>query len=82
MTAEEEEEFLRPFVKKAPQGGIVEIREIKEAFEARTGATIPKSTISLTESARVKENSSGKETSQKRSHPAGGVKKLIGEAFD
>ncbi len=45
MTAEEEEEFLRPFVKKAPQGGIVEIREIKEAFEARTGATIPKSTI-------------------------------------
>ena len=45
MTAEEEEEFLRPFREKAPQGGIVEIREIKEAFETRIGATIPKSTI-------------------------------------
>ena len=45
MTAEEEEEFLQPFVEKAPQGGIVEIREIKQAFEARIGATVPKSTI-------------------------------------
>jgi transposase len=45
MTVEEEEEFLRPFREKTPQGGIVEIGEIKEAFEARIGATIPKSTI-------------------------------------
>lgn len=45
MTAEEEDEFLRPFIEKAPQGGIVEIREIKEAFEARIGAMVPKSTI-------------------------------------
>ena len=45
MTSEEEEEFLRPFREKSPQGGIVEIREIKKAFEDRIGALIPKSTI-------------------------------------
>lgn len=45
MTAEEEEEFLRPFREKSPQGGMVEIREMKEAFETRIGAPIPKSTI-------------------------------------
>lgn len=45
MTAEEEEAFLHPFVEKAPQGGIVEIQEIKQAFEERIGATVPKSTI-------------------------------------
>ena len=45
MTPEEEEEFLRPFREKAPQGDIVEIHEIKKAFEAHIGAPIPKSTI-------------------------------------
>jgi transposase len=45
MTADEEEDFLRPFQERAPQGGIVEIGEMKKAFETRIGTTVPKSTI-------------------------------------
>ncbi len=45
MTAEEEDKFLGPFIEEAPLGGIVEVREIKEAFDARIGSVVPKSTI-------------------------------------
>lgn len=45
MTLEEEKTFLRPFQEKAPGGGIVEIQEIKKAFENHVGTSVPKSTI-------------------------------------
>ena len=45
MTPEEEQAFLRPFAKTAPSGGMVETGRIKEAFEARVGEKVPKSTI-------------------------------------
>lgn len=45
MTPDEEKAFFRPFQEKAPEGGIVEIQEIKDAFESRVGRSVPKSTI-------------------------------------
>lgn len=40
MTFQEEEEFLKPFVKRAEAGQIVEVSEIKSAYEEKVGHRI------------------------------------------
>ncbi len=45
MTVDEEREFLRPLLAQTADGRCVAAREIKEAFEARVGVNVPKSTI-------------------------------------
>ncbi len=45
LTWEEEETFLRGFVERASRGGILVVSEVKAAFEARIGRSVPKSTV-------------------------------------
>ena len=45
LTAEEEVEFLRPFLAKAEAGGLLSATEVKVAFEARIGCAVAKSTV-------------------------------------
>lgn len=45
LTLEEEAEFLCPFLDKAKAGGILNVNEIKKAFEDRVGRRVAKSTV-------------------------------------
>ena len=45
MSREEEAAFLAPFFEKAAQGGILVVREIKQALDAHLGRTVPLSTV-------------------------------------
>ncbi len=45
LSAEEETEFLRPFLAKAEAGGLLSAIEVKVAFESRIGCAVAKSTI-------------------------------------
>lgn len=45
LTLEEEEDFLRGFIERASQGGILVAGEVKRAFETKIGRKVPKSTI-------------------------------------
>ena len=45
LTLEEEAEFLHPFLDKAEAGGILNMNEIKKAFEVRVGRHVAKSTV-------------------------------------
>lgn len=45
LAVEEEAAFLQPFLAKAEMGGILNIHEIKAAFEARVGRSVAKTTI-------------------------------------
>lgn len=45
LEEEEEEEFLKGFFDKASAGGILEVSEIKAAYEKRVGHPVPKSTV-------------------------------------
>ena len=45
MSREEEVAFLAPFFEKAAQGGILVVREIKQALDAHLGRTVPLSTV-------------------------------------
>lgn len=45
MSREEEERFLAVFLEKAESGGIVTIREMKEAYEHHIGKQVAESTI-------------------------------------
>ena len=45
MSILEEENILKPFLKKAEESGIVEVSEIKKMYEAKIGHPVPKSTI-------------------------------------
>ena len=45
LSAEEEAEFLRPFLAKAEAGGLLSAIEVKVAFESRIGCSVAKSTI-------------------------------------
>jgi len=45
LTMEEEEKFLEPFIKRAEEGGILVISDIKKSFEERIGRTVAESTI-------------------------------------
>ena len=45
LTVEQEKEFLRPFLKKAEDGGALEMQEIKKEFEKQVGRSVSTSTI-------------------------------------
>lgn len=45
MSREEEAAFLAPFFEKAAQGGILLVREIRQALDAHLGRTVPLSTV-------------------------------------
>lgn len=45
MSKEEEQGFLRSFIKKAESGGILQVQEIKEAYEMQMCKKVAKSTI-------------------------------------
>lgn len=45
LTVEEEAAFLQPFLAKAEAGGILNILEIKAAFEAKAGRPVAKTTV-------------------------------------
>ena len=45
LSLEEETAFLAPFLAKGEAGGLLNVSEIKAAFEARIGTSIAKSTI-------------------------------------
>jgi transposase len=45
LSVQEEGEFLSPFFARAQTGELATAGEIKQAFEARVGHTVPKSTI-------------------------------------
>ena len=45
MTIEEEVEFLAPFEQKSQTGAMSTVSEVKTAYEAKVGYTVPESTI-------------------------------------
>ena len=45
LTLREEEEFLAGFLKEASEGGVLEVRRIKLAYEKKIGKTVAKTTI-------------------------------------
>jgi transposase len=45
LTPDEEARFLKRYVEKAAQGGVLVVSEIKADYEARIGHKVPKSTV-------------------------------------
>ena len=45
LSLEEEKEVLEPFLEKSKVGGILIVKDIKLAYEAKVGCEVPKSTI-------------------------------------
>lgn len=45
LSLEEEERFIGGFRKRATEGGILEVSEIKKSFEEKIGRKVPKSTV-------------------------------------
>lgn len=45
MTEAEEDAFLKPFLKKANEGGVLIVQEIHESYMKKAGKKVPKSTI-------------------------------------
>jgi transposase len=45
MSFEEEEELLSSFIKKANEGGVLVVSEIKASYEKKVGHSVPKSTV-------------------------------------
>jgi transposase len=45
LTVEEEDELLKSFFDKAKEGGVLIVSEIKQAYEAKLGRTVNKTTV-------------------------------------
>lgn len=45
LSKEEEELFLKKFFTQAQEGGIIEVSEVKRAYEKKVGRRVPKSTV-------------------------------------
>ena len=45
LSKKQEQSLLKKFISKAEQGGVLEISEIKQAYEKKVGHSVPKSTI-------------------------------------
>lgn len=45
LSIEEEKTLLEEFLAPAERGGLLEVRAVKEAYEARVGRRVPKSTV-------------------------------------
>jgi hypothetical protein len=76
MSKEEEAAFLTPFFEAASKGGILVVRDIKQALDAHLGRTVPLSAVyNLLHRHNLAQASPGQETRQGRCRGAGRLEK-------